>query len=355
MNDIFSFLAGLHAQIFDPARLPVAAAAVLIVSAGGALLGPFAASANPILWRAIDFLYGPLGSKLDNTERSRADLLTRGTIISFTALGLAFLAGVFFQTLSVHYPAWKLPEIVALVLIMSAGAIWFALTRLYKALNSKNLIKGAFYTIAKTTRTNLAANDEYTITRVGIGMAAKGFDKGIVGPILWYLIAGLPAAYLYAGLAALAWRFGKEGYTKGFGSTALALEKLMGWVPNAVAGLLLAAAGFITPTAGMGRALFGLMPGHAGRAAYAEGGAPVTALAYALRVSLGGATQDLDASAIRRSWAGPKGATAKLDAKHLHRALYITVIAHLLFFCALVSAIVIGGHDIPARMLDLVR
>jgi adenosylcobinamide-phosphate synthase len=229
---------------------------------------------------------------------------------------------------------------------MSAGAGWYALIRLYKALNSKGLVKGAFYTLAATTRSNLSAADEFTITRVGIGMGAKLLDKGIVGPVLWYLIGGLPAAYLYATLAALAWRFGKEGFTKGFGSPSLALERLMGFVPNVFSGILLGFGGLLTPTAGMTRSLLSLLPAKKGHATYEEGGSPVTAMGYALKVSLGGATQDQDGSAIQRGWAGPEGATAKLDAKHLHRALYILVMAHLVFLAGLLGAVVLHGHGV---------
>ena len=342
--DFPSIIQNIHDQIFDPSRLPVAVAAVVIVSLIGVASGALAGNANPLFWRTVDFLFGPLGSKLDKTERPARDLMTRGLIITITGMVLAFMLGQFFQSLSVHYPNWLIIDIVALSLILSAGAGWHALIRLYKALHGKNMVKGAFYTLASTTRSNLTTADEFTITRVGIGMGAKLFDKAIVGPVLWYLIAGLPAAYLYAGLAALSWRFGKEGFTKGFGASALVLEKLMGFVPNIFAGVIISLAGLLTPTAGMTRSFIGLFHFGQGRAHYAEGGAPVTAMAWSLKVSLGGATQDIDGSAVKRGWAGPSGATAQLDAKHLHRALYILVMAHLLFVAALLVGIVIDGR-----------
>jgi len=343
MPDIIGFFQTLHEQIFDPARLPVAAAAIVIVALIGVMTGPLFGNANPLFWRTVDFLFGPLGSKLDKTERKAADLVTRGTIITITGVIIAFLVGQAFQILSEEYPNWLIVDIVALSLVLSAGAGWNALLRLYKAMVGKN-IKGAFFALAATTRSNLTLADEYTITRVGIGMGAKLLDKAIIAPVLWYLIAGLPAAYLYAGLAALSWRFGKEGFTKGFGATALALEKLLGFVPNVFSGVLISLAGLLTPTAGMTRSFIGLFHFGKGRAHYHEGGAAVTAMAWALKVSLGGATQDIDGSAIKRGWAGPDGATAQLEAKHLHRGLYILVMAHLLFLMALLVGIVLDGH-----------
>jgi adenosylcobinamide-phosphate synthase len=342
--DPISLFQNLHNQIFDPERLPVAVIAVTIVCVFGVLFGALGGNANPLFWRTVDFLFGPLGSKLDKTERKAGDLMTRGAIITLTGVVLAFLVGQAFQTLSAEYPNYKIVDIVALSIVLSAGAGWNALGRLYKALNGKNMLKGAFYALATTTRSNLTTADEYTITRVGIGMGAKLLDKGIVAPVLWYLIGGLPAAYLYAGLAALSWRFGKEGFTKGFGSTALGLEKLVGFIPNVFSGILISLAGLLTPTAGMTRSFIGLFHFNKGRAHYAEGGATVTAMAWSLKVSMGGATQDVDGSAIKRGWAGPDGATAQLDAKHLHRAIYILVMAHLLLLAALLAAIVIDGR-----------
>jgi adenosylcobinamide-phosphate synthase len=341
--DVASLYQTIHSQIFNPERLPVAVAALFLVIIIGSVTGPLAGNANPLLWRTVDFLFGPLGSRLDKTERKAGDLMTRGTIITITAVIMAFLLGQAFQTLSVEYPNLRLVDIVALSIIMSAGAGWHALIRLYKAIVGKNM-KGAFYALSVTTRNNLSVADEYTITRVGIGMGARLFDKGVVAPVIWYLIGGLPVAYLYAGLAALSWRFGKEGFTKGFGNSALALEKLMGFVPDVVAAIFVSLAGILTPTAGMTRSFIGLLHFTKGRAHYHEGGAVVTAMAWALKVSLGGATQDLEGSAIRRGWAGPDKATAQLEAKHLHRGLYILVMAHLLFAAALLAMILIDGY-----------
>ncbi|MBU0800265.1 MAG: cobalamin biosynthesis protein, partial [Alphaproteobacteria bacterium] len=189
----------------------------------------------------------------------------------------------------------------------------------------------------RTTRTDLSRMDDFGITRVTMAMVARSFDKGLVAPIFWFLLFGLPGAYIYAGLACFAWRFGKDSYTKGFGRTALLLERLLGYVPMTVSGSLMATAGLFTPTGGMTRAVAALM-NKKGAAPYYEGGLPVTAMAYALDVSLGGPVTDLDGSALKRAWVGPETATAKLEAGHLRRALYMSLMAHLLLV-----ATVLGG------------
>ena len=335
-------LQNFHDQIFEPERLLIAMAAIALVTLLGMLRGAMGGNANPFFWHIMDIIFGRLGSRMDKPGRPKGDLIFRGFILCVFGLAFAFLVGRFVETLNGHYPTWSVVEIIGLSLLLSSGAVFAAVGRLYRALNEKKVTEGAYYTIARSTRTNLSKNDDYTITRVGMGLTLKSFDKAIVAPIVWYLIAGLSGAYLYAGLAALAWRFGREGHSSGFGQSMIALEELVGFVPNIFSGFLIALAGLLTPTAGMSRAFLGFMS-RKGRASYAEGGYPVTTAAHALNVSLGGPTQDLDGHAIQRGWVGPDKATAQLNAKHLHRVVYISFMAHILFLAALSGAMVFAG------------
>ena len=82
------------------------------------------------------------------------------------------------------------------------------------------------------------------------------------------------------------------------------------------------------------------------------GGFPLSALAWSLDVSLGGASQDITGSAIKGEWTGPKGATAKIDHKHLRRGIFISVIAHILFIATLCGSYLWGGGFDFREMLD---
>ncbi len=331
----------IHAQIIDPARLPLAMTALLVVTLVGMIRGPLGGNAQPFFWHIIEIIFGKFGSRMDKAGRPEGDLIFRGFILCILALIFSILIGKGLEVLSFQYPKWSIIEILALCLTMTSGAMFAAQGRLYRAINEKNITPGAYFTIARSTRTDLSRNDDYTITRVGMGMGLKAFDKGMVAPILWYLILGITGAYLYAGLAAMQWIFGREGHSSGFGKSINALEELLGFVPNMLSGLFIALAGILTPTAGMTRAFLGLMKPK-GKASYAEGGLPMTAAAYALNVSLGGPTQSLDGYAIKRSWVGPKGATAQLNAKHLHRAVYISFMAHILLLATLSGAMIVA-------------
>ena len=327
-------------MLFSSDRLLIAIAAFIVVFVFGVIRGGIAGNANPIYWVLINAGFGRLGDKMNKDGRPKGDLIFRGFVLTVLIIALSFFIAKFLVALAFEYPIWSLVEIGALCLVLSSGAVFAAIGQLYKALNKKQkMARGAYYTIARTSFSDLSKNDDYTITRVGMGMMLKSFDKSIVAPIIWYLILGLPGAYIYAALAALSWRFGRDGYGSGFGQGIYALEKLMGYVPNIVSGMIISLAGLITPTAGMTRAFLGLARPK-GQAKYEEGGLPVTAAAFALNVSLGGPTTDLNGYNVPRGWVGPKGATAQLESTHLHRVAYITFIAHLLWLLGLCSALI---------------
>lgn len=333
-ENINAFIQEMHGYLMDPERFPVAITAFLIVMLGGMIRGPLGGNANPFYWHLVDIAFGGFGSRMDKSGRPKGDLIFRGLIICIIVLIISYLIGRLMVVMDFYYPDYSIIEILALCLVLTSGAVWGSLGRLYRALNEKKVTEGAYFNIARSTRTNMSKSDDFTITRIGMGMGLKGFDKGIVAPIIWYLIAGLPGAYLYAGIAALSWRFGRDGHSGGFGQSPMAIERLMGFVPNVLSGIYIALAGLLTPTAGMSRAFKGFFVSK-GRASYEEGGYPVTNAAYSLNVALGGPTTDLDGKAVKTGWVGPKGATAQLDAKHLHRVVYICFMAHLLFLLSL--------------------
>lgn len=339
---MIDFLVNWHTNFLDPDRIPTALAAILLCVVVGMITGPIAGNANAFLWFFIDRLFGRAGDKLDKPSRPAADLLFRGFLVTIIVLILAALFGKSFYALIAAAPLKGAMPVLLLSLTMSAGSVWYALLKLYFAMENNGSAKGAFLGIARSTRTDLNASDDFGITRMGMNFAARSFDKNMVAPVIWFLVGGYIGACLYAALAALSWRFGKDGATKGFGATMLALEKLLGFFPSILSGLLLTLASLFTPTAKVHKGITAWF-GHKNRAAYEQGGFALSALAWSLNVSLGGPAKDLKGDAIKNTWVGPETATAKNDHKHLRRAIYINVIAHILFVATLLSMYVWSG------------
>ncbi|MGB0718910.1 MAG: cobalamin biosynthesis protein [Bdellovibrionales bacterium] len=336
---MIDFITQWHAALFDPDRIPLAVAAIVVCAVIGMIAGPLAGNANPFIWQVFDILFGKLGGKLDKPQRPKADLVFRGFIVTACVMLIALTLG---KGLTALLSQNWMVEGLALSVLLTSGTVWFALLRLYFAMDGNKKGKGGYYAIARSTRTNLSAVDDYAITRCGINFAARSFDKGLVAPVTWYVIAGLPGACVYAALAAMAWRFGKDGFTKGFGAAPLALEKLMGFVPNILSGLIITLAGTFTPTAKLHTGLTAWL-GHKNRASYAQGGFALSAMAWSLNLSLGGPSQDLNGDAIKAPWVGPDKATAKNDHKHLRRAIIINVLAHIVFIAVLLGMYLWAG------------
>lgn len=336
------FFIDWHMELVNPDRLPTIIIAWLVVTVIGAVTGPMHGNANPLLWLAFDKSLGTMASRLDKKERKKRDLVFRGLILVIISVIAGYTFGKWAAYFAAAHDYKGATQTLFLAFALTGGSVWFALLRLFFAMRDKKLSKGAYYNIAQSTRRNLSTADDYTITRNAMSYAAYSFDKGLVTPVFWYFLVGLPGAFMYAVLAAFTWRFGKEGYTKGFGKVALLLEQLLGFVPHILSGALIALAGLFTPTGGMTRAMFSLLnPGC--RSAYAEGGLPLTAMAYALDVSLGGPSTDLDGSVIKSGWIGPDKATAQLQIGHLKRAMYLVFMAHLLFIASIIGMMFWAG------------
>lgn len=340
-----NFIMDIHSSILDPSRFSILLMAIFLTAIAGMITGPMHGNANPFYWKVIEGVFGGIGKRLDRAERRRPDLVMRGLFVMIVALGFSLFIGSFMLALTRIMPVYNLTEVLALSLLLTSGTVWYGLLKLYFAMKEKKLTEGAFYTIARSSRTDLTAIDDYGITRTAMVFAARSFDKGLIAPSIWYLVAGLQGAFLYSALAALSWRFGRDGQGSGFGAFFNALEKLMGFVPMVLSGCLMAAAGLFTPTGGMTRAFLALPKSRReGAAPYEEGGLPVTAMAYALKISIGGPVRDIDGHAIKKTWVGPKDATARLEKGHLRRCIYISLMAFLLFVVSILFAMLYAGR-----------
>jgi adenosylcobinamide-phosphate synthase len=322
--------ASFSISLADPDRLPVVMAAILLVSLGGLAFGSRMGNANPLIWLIIDTVFGPLGDRLDRVQRPRSDLIIRGFILTMVVVLLSLGGGYVAHKQVISMPYYGIFEILLIASCLTSGAVWKVIWQLYQQMSPQKSASGGYFALSRTTRTALTSADDFSITRAGLGLTVVSFDKGLVAPVFWYVLAGLPALFLYTALAALSWRFGKKGFSKGFGVFPMALERIFGWFPGLLSAILIAFAGAFTPTAGLTRGFLSFF-GHKGRATYEQGGFPLSSLAWSLKLSLGGPSQDLGGSAIQSGWVGPDKATARNDYVHLRRALYINLMAHLLF------------------------
>ena len=316
-------------------RMLPATAALVSAGVAGWFSQLLFVNANPPVWQLLARLYAPLVRKLYRLERSYQALRFRGAIVMLCVLmiGGAIGAGAF--TLQSYWPLNGITQIVMIMCCLSVGQAWALLARLYKALKQDIAYKQAFHCLALATRSDLTTTDAYGCARIAIGYAARIFDKGCVAPLFWFIVAGLPGLFLYAGLISLVWHVGKDGHSKGFGDIPGLLEHIAGLVPGLISGIFLVIAALATPKAGFSRSLKSVFSGR-GRAAYSEGGWPLMVVAWALKVILGGPIKDFSGTSIARRWVGPQSAGARVPADYLKRAIYLSAMAHVITLFALV-------------------
>lgn len=325
----------IHAQLFNADRIPLAVAAVFLTVIMGMITGPVAGNANPFFWGILNRVCGAFGEKLDNPSRVRGDLIFRGFLLCVVMLFVAGIAGQY--DFSSFYS-----EVFVFSLFLTSGTIWFVLLRLFFALGSKQGIDGAYLGLSRSSRVDLNAIDDYGIVRTAMGYSAIAFDKGLVAPVFWYLVGGLPFVYVYCVLSFMAWRFGRCGHGSGFSEVPLALEKVMGFVPSLFAGLLLSASAAVTPNA----RVFPMVSAwwrDKDTVSYAQGGVVLSAMALPLNLSLGGPVRDISGARLPNGWVGDKDSSAKVSREQLKRAIFMNVIASLLLVLAMLSAYIYAG------------
>lgn len=133
--------------------------------------------------------------------------------------------------------------------------------------------------------------DEAGICRAALESLAENFSDGVVAPMFWAILAGLPGILVYKTVNTADSMIGHRTTRHlAFGWAAARLDDLLNLVPARVAGLLLVAAGMFLPGVAPRKA-FAAMIRDAGKHRSPNAGWQEAALAGALGVALAGPRQ----------------------------------------------------------------
>ncbi len=181
--------------------------------------------------------------------------------------------------------------------------------------------------------------DAHGVARSAVESLAENFADGVVAPVLWCLLLGLPGIVAYKTLNTADSMIGHlDRRYRDFGWTAARLDDLANWVPARVAGLLLAASGMQPGVRG---------PIHALRIMWRDGGThrsvnagyPEGAMAGVLGIRLAGPRR-YRGVVTGDPWLGEGAVEA--TAAHIRRGLCVYVAACLLL-AVLVGALSAAG------------
>lgn len=196
---------------------------------------------------------------------------------------VTLLAAVLVSGLS----GWLLAKLGGLVVVVIVGTLGLAQRSLYDHLAAvlTPLRAGdldlARANVGKIVGRDVERLDPGQVAAAAIESLAESFNDGVVAPIFWFVIGGLPGLFVYKAVNTADSLIGhREPRWRSFGWASARLDDLLNLAPARLAGGLIALAG---------RGGWSVMVRDAGKHASPNAGWPEAAMAGALGVRLGGA------------------------------------------------------------------
>jgi len=181
---------------------------------------------------------------------------------------------------------------------------------------------------------------EAEVSRATIETLAESASDGIVAPMLYLAIGGVPLALAYKVVNTLDSMIGHRGKRyEFFGKSAARLDDVVNFIPARLTALLLVSAAWILRLDCRGA--WRVLRRDGGKHSSPNAGRPEAAMAGALGVRLGG-TNFYDGEAHHGQYLGDS--QAALDRQMLLKALRLTSCVSLLMFSLCLSAILLTQH-----------
>jgi len=156
-----------------------------------------------------------------------------------------------------------------------------------------------------------ASLDAHGVARAAIESLAENFGDGVVAPVFWYLLLGLPGLFAYKMANTLDSMIGHEGPRyRAFGWAAARFDDLANFIPARLGGLLLAVAALFAKGCRPGRAV-AIMLRDAKKHRSLNAGWPEGAMAGALGLALAGPRRYAD-GVVADPWIGEGSARAAI-------------------------------------------
>jgi adenosylcobinamide-phosphate synthase len=271
---------------------PVAADPVLTLVAGlvlDALFGDMPAVfryvPHPVILagRAIAFF----DRKLNREARSEASRRERGIVTVVVLVGGAALLGVFVERVCRGSLLGAAVEAVLIAVLVAQRSLYEHVAAVAAALGTGGLTSGREAVRHIVGRDPLSL-DVHGVARAAIESLAENFSDGVVAPVLWYLLLGLPGLFAYKMANTLDSMIGhRTPHYRTFGWAAARLDDVLNTVPAPLSGILLAVAAVFAKNARPGHALTIML--RDGRKHHSpNAGWPESAMAGALGLALAG-------------------------------------------------------------------
>jgi adenosylcobinamide-phosphate synthase len=246
-------------------------------------------------------------------NRDGADAETRRRAGAVALLALLSVVGViaFLIELTLfQLPFGLLFVAVAASTLLAQRSLFVHVDRVADAIEDDGLAAGR-EAVAHVVGRDTAELDEAGVSRAAIESLAENFSDGVVAPVFWMIIAGLPGAALYKAINTADSMIGhRTGRYQDFGRTAAQLDDFVNYPASRFSALLIIAAAYLTKGASASGA-WQAMRRDASRHASPNAGYPEAAMAGALGLSLAG-PRVYDGTPTDGAWMGDGRREAKV-------------------------------------------
>ncbi|MBM3572764.1 MAG: cobalamin biosynthesis protein CobD, partial [Alphaproteobacteria bacterium] len=225
--------------------------------------------------------------RLNRAERGAKALRLRGalTIMVLGAAGAAL--GAVLTWFSRHYPMGWTAELFLIVTLVAQRSLYDHVDLVRRALSDDGLYAGR-QAVSRIVGRDPAMLDEHGVARAAIESCAENFSDGVVAPVFWYVLLGLPGLIVYKIVNTADSMIGNlSPRYADFGKAAARLDDAMNLLPARLSGLILALAASVAPTASPVEAL-ATMWRDAAKHRSPNAGWPEAAVAGALGLALAG-------------------------------------------------------------------
>jgi adenosylcobinamide-phosphate synthase len=324
----------------DPLLLLVAALAVDAVF--GDMPAIFRQIPHPVVLagRAIAFL----DRKLNRPARSETSRRERGIITVVILVGGAALLGLIVQRLCRGSLLGAAVQILVIATLLAQRSLFNHVAAVAGALDRGGLAGGR-EAVRHIVGRDPMSLDSHGVARAAIESLAENFSDGVVAPVFWYLLLGLPGLFAHKMTNTLDSMIGhRTPRHRSFGWAAARLDDVVNAVPAPLSGLLLATAAVFTKNGRAGHALRIML--RDGRKHHSpNAGWPESAMAGALNLALAGPRRYSE-GLVADPWLGD--GTARAATSDIVRALQLYRFACLVQGGLLLGAWLAGHLMLPA-------
>jgi adenosylcobinamide-phosphate synthase len=324
--------------------VPLTADPLLLLAAGlavDALVGEmppvFARLPHPIVvaGRAV----GYFDRKLNRDIRSDADRRVRGVITVAVLIGAASALGWVAARLCRDSLAGAAIEILLIAILVAQRSLYDHVAAVGRALVQGGLGAGRD-AVSHIVGRDPASLDAYGVARAAIESLAENFSDGVVAPVFWYLLLGLPGLFAYKMANTLDSMIGHTTqHYRAFGWAAARLDDVVNLAPARLSGALIAAAAIFSRDGRPDRAV-AIMLRDARKHRSPNAGWPEGAMAGALGLALAGPRRYAE-GVVADPWVGE--GSARAAPADIARALSLYRLACLIEWGLVVGAWLAGN------------